>query len=539
MFLNHDEENDEEPNDIIIPEVVERELDELAKNPDRPSSVRYTARVAKRFLSDLRLQTGERLYSPEGIELPNGARIHGLKHDEQAYNSFARTLYNPHNDQRILWSMINFLDANVANNPSFLESFRFVSADKDFRDQVHETTIRGLPVRVEDFHYEQIKDPHQRYTGKIVVASPGSAQTTVPSKKSLGLEGRLKPNQVVVVSHKDSEEPTYFVNVKSGRLRSLTHYEEMISLLDEQPWTTTNNLSYDFANKDHHEELRQRILDSNLSSKVKKELRNREFVSEGQMKNYVNMLAKKTKSRSTMPKNSVLALPFNNSLRPIGEQKPLVDLLADDSVSVMSVEASQGGGKTLFSTMIGLLKTYQGVYNGVTYIRSTDVIGQDIGFLPGTEEQKVSRFMRPVREALEEIFGYHDMDIEEQKNVFNQIEHLAQNNYLKQETITTISGRTMRNRFMIVDEAHLYTRAQTKMLLGRAGRGTKTIFMGDLDQIAAFQNGANTPRFLNERTSGLAHIPVRLVGESEYAHIRLPSDFSERGPGARLARKLG
>jgi len=159
----------------------------------------------------------------------------------------------------------------------------------------------------------------------------------------------------------------------------------------------------------------------------------------------------------------------------------------------------------------------QKLYNEIIMTRETVPIGEDIGFLPGTEEEKMAPWMGALMDNLE-LLG--------NRSGRNEWEQSATNNLLmnrvKIRSLNFMRGRTLLNRYLIIDEAQNLTAKQLKTLITRAGPGTKIICIGNLSQI-------DTP-YLTATTSGLTYIVDRFKRWPHSAHITL-----RRGERSRLA----
>ena len=159
------------------------------------------------------------------------------------------------------------------------------------------------------------------------------------------------------------------------------------------------------------------------------------------------------------------------------EQKYAMDLLFDKDVHILSLTGKAGTGKTLIAAACGLeqvLKSTksQGGYDKLIITRPVQPMGRDIGFLPGTLEEKMMPWIAPLRDNLEYLFGDKtalDMHIEQ--------------GVVEIEAMTYIRGRSISNAFMIVDEAQNLTTHELKTIITRVGHGTKLILTGDIQQI--------------------------------------------------------
>lgn len=157
------------------------------------------------------------------------------------------------------------------------------------------------------------------------------------------------------------------------------------------------------------------------------------------------------------------------------------------------------------------------LYNEIVMTRETVPIGEDIGFLPGSEEEKMAPWMGALMDNLELLgsrSGQNEWEQGAAKNILM--------NRVKIRSLNFMRGRTFLNRFLIIDEAQNLTSKQMKTLITRAGPGTKIICIGNLSQI-------DTP-YLTATTSGLTYVVDRFKNWPYSAHITL-----RRGERSRLA----
>ena len=159
------------------------------------------------------------------------------------------------------------------------------------------------------------------------------------------------------------------------------------------------------------------------------------------------------------------------------EQKYAMDLLFDKNVHILSLTGKAGTGKTLIAAACGLEQVLhstrsQGGYDKLIITRPVQPMGRDIGFLPGTLEEKMMPWIAPLRDNLEYLFGDKTaLDIQMEQGV------------VEIEAMTYIRGRSISNAFMIVDEAQNLTTHELKTIITRVGHGTKLILTGDVQQI--------------------------------------------------------
>lgn len=202
------------------------------------------------------------------------------------------------------------------------------------------------------------------------------------------------------------------------------------------------------------------------------------------------------------------------------EQNFALNLLMDPNVDFVTLVGQAGTGKTLLALAAGLAQTLDdNVYSEIIVTRVTVPVGEDIGFLPGTEEEKMTPWMGALMDNLE-VLGATSTDQS------GDWERAAANDLLsrrvKVRSLNFMRGRTFLNRYVILDEAQNLTAKQMRTLITRAGPNTKVICLGNLAQI-------DTP-YLTESSSGLAYVVERFRGWPHGGHIVL-----SRGERSRLA----
>lgn len=203
------------------------------------------------------------------------------------------------------------------------------------------------------------------------------------------------------------------------------------------------------------------------------------------------------------------------------EQNMALNLLMDNEVDFVTLVGQAGTGKTLLTLAAALEQTLEeNRYSEIIMTRATIPIAEDIGFLPGTEEEKMTPWMGALLDNMEVLLG---MD----KGGQNQWQKRATQDLLheriKIKSMNFMRGRTFVNKFVIIDEAQNLTLKQMKTLITRAGPGTKMVCLGNLAQI-------DTP-YLTETTSGLTYVVDRAKSWAHSGHITL-----QKGERSRLAQ---
>ncbi|GAC1334798.1 MAG: PhoH family protein [Collimonas sp.] len=213
-------------------------------------------------------------------------------------------------------------------------------------------------------------------------------------------------------------------------------------------------------------------------------------------------------------KNSVWGITARNR-----EQNFALNLLMNPDCDFVTLLGQAGTGKTLLALAAGLAQVLETkTYNEIIVTRVTVPVGEDIGFLPGTEEEKMGPWMGAFDDNLE-VLNKSDSDAGEWGRAATQ--DLIRSR-IKIKSLNFMRGRTFVNKFLIIDEAQNLTPKQIKTLVTRAGPGTKIICLGNIAQI-------DTP-YLTEGSSGLTYVVDRFKGWSHSGHVTLA-----RGERSRLA----
>ena len=201
------------------------------------------------------------------------------------------------------------------------------------------------------------------------------------------------------------------------------------------------------------------------------------------------------------------------------EQNFALNLLMDPDIDFVSLLGQAGTGKTLLTLAAGLSQTLdKKIYNEIIMTRVTVPVGEDIGFLPGTEEEKMTPWMGALEDNLD-VLNQTDEEAGEWGRAATQ--DLIRSR-IKVKSLNFMRGRTFLHKYLIIDEAQNLTPKQMKTLITRAGPGTKVVCLGNIAQI-------DTP-YLTEGSSGLTYVVDRFKGWNHNGHITLV-----RGERSRLA----
>lgn len=209
------------------------------------------------------------------------------------------------------------------------------------------------------------------------------------------------------------------------------------------------------------------------------------------------------------------------------EQAFAVDALLNDEVKLVSLIGKAGTGKTLFAIAAGLVKTVdEGTYHRLLVSRPVFPLGKDIGFLPGTIEEKLNPWMQPIYDNVDFLFG--SSANRNRRGAGKGAQELMNQGLLQIEPLTYIRGRTIPQQYLIVDEAQNLTPHEIKTIITRAGDDTKIVLTGDSFQI-------DNP-YVDSANNGLVYLVDRFKNESIAAHVTFVK--GERSKLSELASNL-
>ncbi|MFZ9507067.1 MAG: PhoH family protein [Burkholderiaceae bacterium] len=201
------------------------------------------------------------------------------------------------------------------------------------------------------------------------------------------------------------------------------------------------------------------------------------------------------------------------------EQNFALNLLLDPEIDFVTLLGQAGTGKTLLALAAGLTQVLESRrYTEIIMTRATVPVGEDIGYLPGTEEEKMQPWMGALEDNLEVLLQGDPAAGEWGRSASTDLVRTR----IKVKALSFMRGRTFINKFLIIDEAQNLTPKQMKTLITRAGPGTKVVCLGNIAQI-------DTP-YLTEGSSGLTYVVDRFKGWAHSGHVTL-----QRGERSRLA----
>jgi len=204
------------------------------------------------------------------------------------------------------------------------------------------------------------------------------------------------------------------------------------------------------------------------------------------------------------------------------EQAFAIDMLMDPSIKVVTLVGRAGSGKTLMAIAAGLqqtigLRSENNHYDRLIVSRPVQPLGKDIGFLPGTMEEKMLPWLMPIQDNLKFLMGDR-----------TNLQMYMEKGKIEVEALTYIRGRSIANAFIVIDEAQNLTKHEVKTIITRIGEGTKIVLTGDIEQIDNV--------YVNETSNGLVHAVEKFKEYSIAGHMTFRK--GERSELATLASKV-
>lgn len=221
-------------------------------------------------------------------------------------------------------------------------------------------------------------------------------------------------------------------------------------------------------------------------------------------------------------KESVSGIEAKNN-----EQRFCFDALLDGSIRLVAITGNAGTGKTLISLAAAL--DQKDSYEEILVARpAIEMSNKTLGYLPGKLDGKIDPYMKPIFDNLAIIKEANEKKKGKKKGTSQSVEDWAKEQKISTLVLNFVRGRSLANRFIIIDEAQNLTPHEIKTIITRAAKGTKIVLVGDISQV-------DSP-YQNERSNGLSYLIDRFRGQPEFAHIHLNN--GERSPLAALAGQL-
>ena len=206
------------------------------------------------------------------------------------------------------------------------------------------------------------------------------------------------------------------------------------------------------------------------------------------------------------------------------EQQFAIDLLMDSNIQIVTLIGKAGSGKTLCAIAAALQQTVDDFvirgdpcYSRMIVSRPVQPLGKDLGFLPGSLEEKMKPWLTPIQDNLQFLMG----------NDKTTLDMYLERGRIEIEALTYIRGRSIANAFIIIDEAQNLTTHELKTIITRVGEGSKIILTGDIEQI--------DNAYVDETTNGLTHAVEKFKDFELAGHVTLHK--GERSKVATWAAK--
>ena len=255
-------------------------------------------------------------------------------------------------------------------------------------------------------------------------------------------------------------------------------------------------------------------------------IENQFFILHSDLYEKKTMLGKYRKGK-IVPLTFGKAQPYGVKPRNVGQyflQEAL--MMSASEAPLVIVKGMAGTAKTFYAMAAGLSKVMEAErpeYRKILVCRSNAQFDREIGFLPGTEQEKISPLLRPVIDNLEVLLSQEERELDpvrEEKELRSKIDYLFDAGIVTAEAINFIRGRSISHTWLIIDEAHNLSPIQAKGIITRVGAGTKVILLGDPAQI-------DQP-FLDERTNGLSFAAEKMKGSPLCVQITMAASECER-----------
>ncbi|OQA92297.1 MAG: PhoH-like protein [Elusimicrobia bacterium ADurb.Bin231] len=228
--------------------------------------------------------------------------------------------------------------------------------------------------------------------------------------------------------------------------------------------------------------------------------------------------------------NMIMGLSYKEGmvwgLKPLNtEQKFAFELLLSDNIHLVTLIGVPGAGKTLLSLAAALHKTIdKKLYRRLLITKPVTPVGKDIGFLPGSKEEKVSQWMGSIYDNLEFLVDKNNPD----DSTEEKVNYFFDSGKIEMEALAFLRGRSIPKQFIIIDDAQNLTPHEIKTIISRAGEGSKIVLTGDPYQI-------DNP-YLDADSNGLTYLVERFKNQEIYGHLNFKK--TERSMLAALAGEL-
>jgi PhoH-like ATPase len=476
-------------NHVLIPIEVIEEIDRFKRES---SELGQNARSVSRMLDGFR---GEGSLS-EGVKLPNGGKLQIAFQKNGHVNGDAHANGNSV-DSRIL-SLAASIQKAQPKNPTVL-----VSKDINLRIKAD-----ALGLQAEDYETDRVFIT-DLYTGMMEMSVATNKMAAFRANSELGLDSGKQyfPNEYCTLTDETNPKRTALTKVDATGTK-------LIPIIDcrEGVWG--------IKPRNRERVHLDTVLNWGLESPQNPAMRDWKACATCSADIPVRGFGRLS-SRPALPAHT--SRPRTVSRCTHREQHFAFDALLDDRVKLVTLMGKAGTGKTLLAMAAGLKRTViDREFRRLVVARPTISMGKELGFLPGSLEEKLAPWMQPIHDALEMLSDLN-MGHDHRRST-----DLMRSGSIVVEALSYIRGRSIANQFMIIDEAQNLTPLETKTIITRVGSGTKIIFTGDPYQI-------DNP-YVDSSSNGFNYIVSRFRSEAIAAHIELQK--GERSELAELAANI-
>ena len=262
-------------------------------------------------------------------------------------------------------------------------------------------------------------------------------------------------------------------------------------------------------------------------------IHNQFFIIQSELSNKKSLLGRYN-GKLIVPLTTLDEQPFGVKPRTVGQRFLQEALMTDaDEAPLVIVKGTAGTAKTFYTLAVGLQKILdekEPVYRRILFSRPNVQFDEDIGFLPGTEQDKIAPLLRPIIDNLEILVDRDEKErYRNEKELKGKVDELFDRGIITAEAMNFIRGRSITHTYLIIDEAQNLTPRQVKGIITRVGAGTKVILLGDPEQI-------DHP-LLDARTNGLSYAAERMKDSPLCWQITMQPDECERSELAWDAAK--
>lgn len=317
------------------------------------------------------------------------------------------------------------------------------------------------------------------------------------------------------------------------------YYEKVVPEYDNQytgrisVYTSSDNIDYFYKNK--YLDVKELKIYVDKSKEYKSpELYVNEFIIMHSYENAKKTALGKYDGQKIVPLTYKETVPMGILPKNVGQrfmQEAL--MISAREVPLVIIKGPAGTAKTLFSLAVGLHKILEedsSEYRRILVCRPNVTMDEEIGYLPGTEQEKIAPYMRPVLDNLEILIDSDEKERYKDENELNdKIRELFDRRIITTEAVAFLRGRSIVKNWVIIDEAQNLSPKQVKAIITRVGEGSKLILIGDPEQI-------DQP-FLDYRSNGLCYASERMKGSKLCCQVTLKYDECERSKLAYDASK--